>query len=64
MRLITENNSVNAIIILNLSPLINFFLTISFLFSFVVSLLPFTKQRALGPEEGHGREKNPVLQVL
>lgn len=27
----------------------------------MVSLLPFTKQRALGPEEGHGREKKSSI---
>ena len=65
MGLTTEKNSVNVIIILNLSPLIFFFfLTISFLFSFVASLLPFTKRRALGPGEGHGREKKSSIAIV
>lgn len=64
MGLTTEKNSVNVIIILNLSPLIFFFLTISFLFSFVASLLPFTKGRALGPGEGHGREKKSSIAIV
>lgn len=63
MGLTTEKNSVNVIIMLNLSPLI-FFLTISFLFSFVASLLPFTKRRALGPGEGHGREKKSSIAIV
>ena len=41
-----------------------FFLTISFLFSFVASLLPFTKGRALGPGEGHGREKKSSIAIV
>ena len=64
MGLTTEKNSVNVIIILNLSPLIFFFLTISFLFSFVASLLPFTKRRALGPGEGHEREKKSSIAIV